>query len=632
MMHPVLPLILLLAGLGTPPSAAAPAPPVAHARRSDVLRVSVDATDVSRKLLHSTIVIPVRPGPLTLVYPKWIGNAPSRSGIDSIVRLVLTGGGHRLRWRRDVLDMYAFHLRVPPGVDTLVGEMDVVMAQRPVTDPGAATSDLFVLEWHQVVLYPAGATSDRVRVLARVTLPAQWGYACSLRGEAAGDGYVEFPLTSLTTLVDSPVLAGRAFADVQVRSAGGPSVHVDVAGARPADVAIPSDWLHRFERLVAEAGALFGGYPHPSYRFLLALSDELGHDGLEHLQSSDVRVGGRFFSDEQERLGYGYLIPHEYVHAWNGKFRIPRDLVARDLQQPVAGDLLWVYEGLTRYLNWVLAARSGVLSMQESREYAAFLAAQMAHRTGREWRSLQDTATSAQLLYVAPSQWVSQRRNVDFYDESLLLWLEVDVAIRRLTHGTRSLDDFCRLFFRPANAHSRQSTYSFGDVVATLNRVVPHDWRRMLRERLDATSSDLAPLNGLTQSGWQLIYSTEPNSVQSARTALDHVVEERFSIGLLLDEEGVVVDVVGDSPAWKAGIAPGMKVRRVDEQPWAADVLHRTIERARPSTIVLVVEDGARTVDVGVEADGRESYPHLERNNSPDLIEDILKARTDTGR
>jgi predicted metalloprotease with PDZ domain len=630
----MIPLVLLLAVV-TPAQTAAAAPHDARRAttvRSAPIRVSVDATDISRKLFHSTIEIAVRPGPLTLVYPKWIYNAPSRSGLNSIVRLVITGAGRRLPWRRDPLDMFALRLRVPRGVETLTVEMDVLPAQRPAVDPGAATSNLFVLEWHQLVLYPAEAAIDALQVRARITLPPEWGYACALASHGAGDGIVEFPDVSLATLADSPLLAGRHFRETEIRLPGRRPIYVDVAGEQPDDQVVPPDWYRWFGRLEAEAGALFGGYPYSSYRFLLALSDELGHDGLEHLRSSDIRVGTRFFSDERERLAYGYLIPHEYAHAWNGKFRIGRDLVVRNFQQPVAGDLLWVYEGLTRYLNWVLAARSGILSIDESREYGAFLAAQMEHRTGREWRSLQDTATAAQLLYVAPGQWVSQRRDVDFYNESFLVWLEVDVTIRRLSGGTRSLDDFCRLFFQPPNNDPRPRPYVFEDVIAALNHVVRHDWARLLRDRLDATGTGGAPLKGLTESGWQLTYSTEPNAVQMARAAIDHVVEERFSIGMLLDETGKIVDVVGGSAAWKAGLAPGMDVTRVNGQPWSPEVLHRAIDRNRESPIALAVADGSRTLEVGVAANRGVSYPHLERNANPDVIAGILKARATVER
>jgi predicted metalloprotease with PDZ domain len=600
---------------------------VAHARDSTVMQVTVDATDISRKLFHSVIDIPVRAGPLTLVYPKWIYNAPSRTGINNVVRLVFTAGRRRLPWRRDSLDMYALHLGVPHDVRSLRVDMDVLPARRPIADPGGATSSLFVLEWHQFVLYPASASTDTLQVQASLKLPHDWKYVSTLAGDASGDGSIDFPRVSLATLADSPVLAGSVFSGTEVRSGGFPPLSIDVAGEAPENVVVPPDWFLRLARLRAEAGALFGGYPHPSYRFLLALSDELGHDGLEHLQSSDIRVGARFFSDDNERLAYGYLIPHEYVHAWNGKFRIPRDLVTRNFQQPVAGDLLWVYEGLTRYLNWLLAARSGILSLDESREYAAFLVAEMDHRTGREWRSLQDTATAAQLLYVAPGQWESQRRGTDFYDESFLVWLEVDATVRRLTGGTRSLDDFCKAFFRPPNDHPRPRSYLFDDVVAALNRVAPYDWARLLRERLDATGTAGAPLDGLSQSGWTVTYNAAPNVVQAAHNAVDHAIEERFSIGMLLEEGGTVLDVVGESSAWRAGIAPGMKLTLVDRDRWSLDALGRAIEHDPQTPIDFVVQDGSRTFDARVEHTRGLQYPHLERSADPDLIADILKGR-----
>ena len=588
----------------------------------------VDASDSARKLFHSELAIPVQPGPLTLVYPRWgIPTYEFPSGVlNDIVRLKMTGNGRPLEWKRDLVDMFSFHIVIPDNVSTLNVAMDVV-APAHRSDLNAATAQLFVLDWYTLVLYPQAAATDEVPIEARLRLPAGWKHGCAIAPVRTVDGVIEFPQTSLTTLVDSPVLSGKYFKTVELQSGSAPPVFVDIAAETAEAADLTREWQARFRRVIQEGGTLFGGYPYQQYHFLLALSDEVGNDGIEHRQSSDIRMGLRSFSDEANRLAYGYLLPHEYVHAWNGKYRIPAGLVTRNFQQPQTTELLWVYEGLTRYLNWVLAARSGILTLQEARDYAALLAAQTAHRSGREWRSLQDTAVSTGILNDAPDQWQSLRRGVDYYDESLFIWLEADTIIRRLTQGKHSLDDFCRAFFGPQKNPLDMKPYTFVDLVAALNGVMAYDWKAFFDTRLNSTGTDRAPLDGLFASGWNLAYGNTPGSVQAARDKIHQTVEERFSLGLLLQEDGTIIDVVRDSPAWKAGLGPDMKVLAVNQRPWSPQALRDAIAADSSSTapVRLSVQNGSRTFQGDVFEHRGASYPQLERNTAQDVMGDILK-------
>lgn len=344
--------------------------------------------------------------------------------IDNIVWLRMSANGQPVEWKRDPVDMFAFHVVVPEGAKVLNVAMDVVApCQR--SDLSAATAELFVLDWYTLVLYPQGTSVRDVPVVASIRLPHGWKSASALKTSGIADGVIKFAPVSLWTLLDSPVLAGRYFRTIELRSASVPPVFVDVAADFAEITEVPPEWRERFWRLITEAGASFGGYPYTSYHFQVALSDEVGNDGLEHRESTDLRMSSCSFLDNANRLSWGYLIPHEYVHAWNGVFRIPAGLVRNDFQKSQTTEVLWVSEGLTRYLNWVLAARSGILTNEEARDYVAVLAAQVAHRSGREWRSLQNAAVSAGILNDAPDQWQSLRRGTDYYDESLFIWLKL---------------------------------------------------------------------------------------------------------------------------------------------------------------------------------------------------------------
>lgn len=593
----------------------------------------VDATDIGRKLFHSELAIPVRPGPLTLVYPKWIPGYHAPVGpLNNMVRLKMSGNGRPVEWKRDRVDMFAFHVVVPAGVTKLNIAMDVVAPTQPDFDFGAASARLFVLEWNEVVLYPDGAASDEVSVHAQVRLPAEWKYACAIPAARAANGLVELPEVSLKRLVDSPLLSGEYFKTVKISSGPAP-VYLDMAADNPEALEITPQWEAHFRRLVAEAEAPFGRPHYEQYHFLLALSDELGDDGVEHRECSDNRVGARIFSDNAVRLSYGYLFPHEYAHAWNGKYRYPQGLATRNFQQPQTDELLWVYEGLTRYLNWVLAVRSGILTPEEAHDYAAILAAGMDHRSGREWRSLEDTSISAPLLSFAPEKWQSLRRSVDYYDESLFIWLEADTIIRRQTQGKQSLDNFCRAFLGAPMGAQQSAAYSFDDVVATLNSVAQYDWAKFFETRLSATGTDHAPLNGLTASGWDLAYGDTVGSVEAARDEVHKSIDERFSLGLVLRQDGSIVDVIRDSAAWKAGLGPGMKVIAVDGRTWSSRALRDAIgaDRQSKAAIAVLVQNGSAIFQAAVDDHRGTRYPRLERNAAPDLMSDILRPRTLAG-
>jgi len=590
----------------------------------------VDASDSVRKLFHSEIAIPVHPGPLTLVYPRW--GIPTyefpAAVLNNIVRLKMSGNGETLEWKRDLVNKFSFHVIVPDSVKVLNVMMDVI-APPNRSDLNAATAQLFVLDWYTLVLYPQGVAADEILVQPRLRLPTGWKHACAIAPTRILDAVIEFPQTSLTVLVDSPVLSGRNFKTVELRFSSAPPVFVDIAAETPEAADLPLEWQERLRRVIAESGALFGGYPYRQYHFLLALSDEVGNDGLEHRESSDLRMSLSSFSNEANRLAYGYLLPHEYVHSWNGKYRIPAGIFRRNFEEPQTTELLWVYEGLTRYLNWVLAARSGILNPQEARDYVALLAAQTSHRSGREWRSLQDTAISTNMMIESADQWQSLRRGADYYDESLFIWLEADMIIRRGTQGKRSLDDFCRAFFGPSQNPPNVKPYIFDDLVAVLNGVAAHDWKSFFETRLNSTSAGRAPLEGLFASGWDLVYKNTPGSVQSARDEIHHTVEERFSLGLLLQEDGTIIDVVRDSAAWNAGLGPDMKVLSVNPRAWSPQVLRAAIGADGSSTepVSLSVQNGSQTFQVVVNDHRGARFPQLERNTVQDLMGDILKSR-----
>jgi predicted metalloprotease with PDZ domain len=382
-----------------------------------------------------------------------------------------------------------------------------------------------------------------------------------------------------------------------------------------------------YRQLVAETGALFGVRHYRDYHFLVILSDDVAHFGLEHHESSDDQDSLNSLTDEAGRISFADLLPHEFTHSWNGKYRRPADLATPDYQQPMKDDLLWVYEGLTEYLGEVLTARSGLETPQMFRESLAYLAGMYEHRPGRDWRSLQDTADAAVFLYDAGPDWSNWRRSVDFYQEGEMLWLDADATLRSLTDGEKSINDFCRAFHGGAGGQPELKTYSFDDITAALGAIAPYDWARFLRERLDAVPPK-TPLESVEKSGWKLVYNEQPNDYQQNAESVRKMLNLNLSMGMIVGQDGSVIDVIHDGPAYKAGMAPGMKITSVDDRQFSLEALKDSIDAAKAATspIHLVAGNGVQVQTYSIDYHGGLRYPHLERNNgTKDYLTSILQ-------
>lgn len=608
---------VVAAGVATP-GAAAPA---------GTIRLEVDAGEAPRKIFHAHLTIPARPGPLELYYPKWIPGEHGPTGpITDLAGLRFSAAGKPIAWRRDDVDMYALHCEVPAGASEVEISLDLLS---PATIAGfssgaSATAELTLLSWNQVLLYPAGSPADEISYAARLRLPAGWKYATALQVERETAAGIEFAPVSLTTLVDSPVLAGVHLRTIPLAEA--PRAEIDLAADSAAALAMPADLAGHYRQLAAEAAALFGAHHYRSYRFLLTLSDHVAHFGLEHHESSDDRVDERSLLDDDRRRLMLTLLPHEYVHSWNGKYRRPAGLATPDFQVPMKGELLWIYEGLTEYLGDLLTARSRLWTPEQYRENLAEVAALLDTRPGRTWRPLVDTTVAAQLLYEARPDWQAWRRGVDFYDEGELIWLEADTILREQSQGAKSLDDFCRLFHGGESGPPKVATYTLDDVVAALDKVSPHDWRGFFRARLDEVSQH-APMGGIERGGWKLVYSeVMPERIKS-REEVREVVDLSFSLGMVVAKgNGEIRDVVPGLPAARAGVGPGMRLVAVNGRRWNKDVLRDAVKASSKGPIELLVENSEYYKSYPLDYHGGERFPHLERVAArPDLLSKILQ-------
>ena len=615
--------VLVVTLVPTPGSAAPPAPPIG---------LVVDATEAPGRLLHARLEIPARPGPLTLVYPRWIPGNHSPSGpIADLTGLHLSANGRPLSWERDAVDLYAFHCRVPAGASRLEVTLDRLQSATGNLATGRSlTAQLAVIDWNELLLYPEGRPTDELTFAASLRLPAGWTCATSLTRVRESGAELEFAPVPLTTLVDSPVQAGAHRRRIEIGPAGGPPVAVDLACDGSAGLAVGPAQIAQWKQLVAETVALMGAPHYRRYEFLCTLSDDVDHFGLEHLESSDDRMQERALVDDELRAARAGLLPHEYVHSWNGKYRRPAGLVVPDFQRPEKTDLLWIYEGLTSYLDWVLTARSGLAGADWQRQELAGEAAWLDRAPGRSWRPLEDTAIATSILFGGPDTWSSRRRGADYYDEGVLIWLEADVLIRRRSGGKRSLDDFCRAFFGGRSGPATVVPYGLDDVVKSLGEIAPYDWRAFFEARLVSTAQR-APLGGIEGSGWRLAWSDSQSVNERADEKSRQRTDLRLSLGLMLGRDGAITDVVPGSAAAAAGLAPGMKPIAVGGRRFGVERLRELLKEGKNGTepLELLAEDGDFIRAFRLDWHGGDLHQVLVRDPAaPDLLSEILKPLT----
>jgi predicted metalloprotease with PDZ domain len=598
------------------------------------LRLEVDATDAARNFFHAKVTMPVTPGQLTLAYPEWIpGNHRPSGPIMNMTGLHIEGGGKTISWQRDLRQMYEIHVQVPAGVGEITASFDEITNSGVAGGSGASASEnVLDVNWNQVVLYPANASSDDVQVKPSIHLPDGWKFGTALTVAGQSGGLVEFEPVSLTTLVDSPLIAGSHYRQIELTPAGESPRHViDLVGGSEAAINMSASDVAAYKRLVAETGALFGARHYRHYDLLLTLSDEVGGRGLEHHESSDNAPGEKGLTDPSTHLLNAGLMPHEFTHSWNGKYRRPAGLATRNYQEPMTGDLLWVYEGLTDYLGNVLTGRIGLWTQKQYQESLAETAASLDYRAGRSWRSLEDTAVSVQMLRLAPGGWQNWRRGLDYYPEGELVWLEVDTRIRQLTNNQKSLDDFCRAFYGGQSGPPTVVPYSFDDVVRALNAVAPYDWAALLRDRVYAVQPR-APLGGIEQGGWRLVYNDTPNEMMKAVEGVARMANFTYSLGFYVSaESGTLGDVIVGSPAFKAGLGPGMKMIAVNGRKYSGSRLNAALVASRGTNqpVELLVENAHKFKTYTIDYHDGPRHPHLERvADKPDLLDDVIKPRT----
>ncbi|WP_369061075.1 peptidase M61 [Caulobacter sp. 73W] len=626
-----------VAAQNPPPQPLAMTPPITAARDvpyPGTIKLFVDATDTDRRIIRVKQSIPVdKAGPFTLLYPEWLpGNHAPRGPVDKVAGLVITAGGQRIDWTRDPVEVYAYHVNVPQGATSL--EVEFQFLSPVTTDQGriVVTNEMMNLQWNQLALYPAGWFTRQIPVEVALRLPDQWKFGVAMDVAGTADGVTTFKPVSFETLVDSPMFAGRYYRQFDLDPGGRSPVKLNVVADREELLAATPEQIEKHRNLVKQADKLYGTRQYDRYDFLLSLTDRMGGIGLEHHRSSENGVPPTYFTDWDKHAANRDLLPHEYTHSWNGKFRRGADLFTADFSVPMRNSMLWVYEGQTQYWGYVLSARSGLLTKQETLEAIASTAATYEARVGRTWRTVLDTTNDPITIARKAEPWTSFQRGEDYYSEGQLVWLDADTLIREKTGGKKSLDDFAKVFLGAEGKFDGSYvplTYDFDGVVEALNKVVAHDWAGFLKARIYDVAPK-APLDGLARGGYRLVYKDTPTAYFKAGEARRKTTDLTYSLGVVVGGEGKLSAVQWEGPAFKAGLTNAGQIIAVNGIAYDAERLKTAITDAKASAkpIELLVKTAERYRTVQIPYYNGLRYPALERiAGTPARLDDILTPR-----
>lgn len=597
-----------------------------HAEEAPPLLIEVDARQLPRRLVHTTMEVPCKAGELRLWYPKWYPGSHGPMGrLEDVGGLqVETSDGRKLSWERDDVELFCVKVQIPEGLAAIRVKMTTICNSPGVDAAGIYTygnNQVGVINWNTCVLYPEGPKADNQPIKLKLKLPEKWKHASALKVEKTEQDVITFKTVSLTDLIDNPLIAGEFLRDITLNSGSTPPAYMHIASDSADALKVDDKVIAEYSKLVQEAGAMFGVAHYPEFHFLVTCSDELGYFGLEHLQCSINGIRKRDLIDDKARVGWvAMLIPHEYVHSWCGKYRRPATMITPNFHSPQRTKMLWVYEGLAQYLGDILMVRSGIVTPETYRDTLNGYIQGQLRKTGRNWRSLEDTSASGYLLRRSSPNWGDMRRDQDFYFEGMLLWMECDAIIREESKGKKSLDDFCKIFFASVPGQKQVVGYGLEDVVQALQQTQPYDWNSLLTRRVKTPLESL-PLDFLVKLGYRMEYSDQPPKAVNRNVS---IAED--SLGLRMAGTRILTVYAG-TPADKANLAVGMRINEVNGEKYSVEKMQQAlVDSVKKKTIELQVQSGESTQKVTVNYGNGLRYRVLKRlEEKPDLLMEIYK-------
>lgn len=613
---------------------------------ASTMQIEIDLRDLARKLVHAELTLPLTPDKkddrkIALWYPKWVPGSHGPGGpIANIAGLrIEDGDGNLLSWERTPGEVYRLEVHVPASVKQLTISLRYIADQPTTTSYGHdcfSSSNIGVISPGALLLYPETADIDRDAISTRLLLPSNWQAATALPPAEATPGQKNtrsYHATSLRTFVDSPIMCGRHYRTVELveelQRDKIPPHTLHLFGDESANTDLNEEVIGKLRSMVTQTGLLMGSHPFDRFDMLLAVTNELPKNGLEHSRSSFNVLPPKPLQSLKAWKGWDrLLIPHEYIHAWCGKYRRPEGMLTKDFHSPKDTHLLWVYEGLTQYLGELIEARCGLMSQDEFRHRIAVELRHAIHQQGRQWRTLADTASASHILRDRSPSWSGLRRSQDYYMEGMLFWLEADARIRKQTNGSKSLDDFCKRFLGATAKSPHPHAFSRKDVVRELNAIVAYDWDGLIRRRVESFQEQFDPsVAGLL--GYRFELQVKAPSIPATTFRHPSGIDVADSLGMVLTADGHVQNLLLGSPADRARFGPGMQVMGVNGRKWSGPRLIEALTQdgdQRPIDLLVADGDELRTMQLHYY-DGPRYWSLVRQDDQADLIEKILTAK-----
>ncbi len=605
------------------------------------MRMKIDATDLPRKLISAELQIPLTPemiqdGKVALWYPKWVPGAHGPGGpIQNVAGLEFELDGTRLNWRRTPGEFYRVEVEALIGGAQLTARVRYITNQPATNSMGTdsyGSSLVGFVSPSTVLLYPEGFDINTVQIESSIMLPDDWQASTALgNGEATDQGNsLKYPATSLRKFVDSPIMCGK-YRKIYDLAEGDsiPPHRMHIFSEAESVLTIHPEMHKLWSGMVTQAARIFGDHPFDQFEILLATTDLLSKNGLEHSRCTFNILGQRSMQDPKKLKGWDrLLIPHEYIHSWCGKYRRPAGMVNSDFHSPKGMDLLWVYEGLTQYLGELTEVRCGLMSPDEFRHRLEIEVRRAMHQQGRDWRTLSDTGACSPILRAGSSNWPRLRRSQDYYMEGMLFWIEADAIIRKRTHNEKSLDDFCHHFFAHADGDPHPKPYTRDDVIKSLGSVVDFDWRGLIQRRVDTVVDRFDP-SFVDLLGYSVQYSNTASNIPANTFRASTGTDLLDSIGAVISSDGTVSDLLLGSPAHAAGLGPGMKIMGVGEHKYSKNrMLDAIAKSGTTGEIKLMLVSGDSFEHRTIKYDGGPRYMTLVRQSGQDdILAEIVKPR-----
>ncbi len=611
------------------PASPRPIPAPLEVPYPGTLSLEVDLTDLDHRVMQVRETLPVKPGALTLFYPRWlVGSHQPGGAVNKLAGLHISANGQPLEWKRDTLDTHAFHIDVPTGVAALEIRYQFLSPLTPGNGRVVMTQEIVGLQWNTVALYPAGHAAGAITVQASARVPAGWQTASALDIAKRDGDVVSFKPLSLERLVDSPLWAGKHTRRIELDTTPGKApVYLNLFADSPASLEATPEQIEWHKQLVRQTDKVFASRHFARYEFLLALSDNFSGIGLEHAESSENGVGPGYFTEWKKSSGAHGLLPHEMSHSWNGKFRRPADLYTPNYNVPMQDSLLWIYEGQTQYWGWVLQARSGLVPLADALDELAYTAAGLHARAGRAWRNLQDTTNEPIISQRSLLDWPDWQRREEYYFEGLMIWLDADSKLRELSGGAKGLDDVARAFFGVEDGRVKPLTYTLADYARALQAVAPFDWAGFLGQRVNG-HSNANLLDGITRHGWKLVFTDKQSEWAKGQELARRGTDFTYSLGFNLDRDAKLNSLQWGGPAFKAGMTASMQLLAVNGFAYKPELLREAITQARDGRgVELLVKYENRYRSFKIDYRDGVRYPKLERvADRPDGLTPLLSA------